>query len=61
MKIVLTAIQQADTIKESFVAQLAIYLLKGLKSKNLEYKCTSYMILAALCNKVCGMLAAVLN
>ena len=51
-KILLNSIQQADPVKESFVAQITTFLLKGVRSRNDEFKCSSYMILSTLCSKV---------
>jgi len=51
-KIILMGIHMSTTVKESFIAQLATFLLKGLKSRNDEYKCSAYMILSSLCSRV---------
>ena len=41
-----------NTMKESFLAQLTTFILKGLKSRSEEYKCSSYMILSTISSKV---------
>ncbi|XP_067928293.1 HEAT repeat-containing protein 1-like [Watersipora subatra] len=51
-KVILNSIQLQNVIKESFIAQLATFITKGLKNRSSEYKCSSYMILSAICNKV---------
>lgn len=51
-KVVLNSIHISASIKDGFIAQITTFLLKGLKSRNAEYKCSSYMILSAICSKV---------
>jgi len=54
-KTVLMSIQQAESLTDSFIAQLTTWLIKGLKSKNEEYRCASYMVISTICSKVRGL------